>query len=139
MNSLLGRILLWSLGAVVIGAAASGWWMYRNLLAQTDAFFDRQLRETALALRHQAFEFAVVGPREVGQESFREGKVIETALKSFAEVGKELRANVAVFLSPPDFSSSRANKTAVKDFLANVKASFGRVVWAAADMPFTAW
>ena len=60
MNSLLGRILLWSLGAVVIGAAASGWWMYRNLLAQTDAFFDRQLRETALALRHQAFEFAVV-------------------------------------------------------------------------------
>ncbi len=60
MNSLLGRMLLWSLGAVMIGAAASGWWMYRNLLAQTDAFFDHQLRETALALRHQAFEFAVV-------------------------------------------------------------------------------
>jgi uncharacterized protein YecE (DUF72 family) len=77
------------------------------------------------------FEFAVVAPREIGQESFRAGKVIETALESFAAVGKELRAKTAVFLSPPDFASSRANKAAVKDFLASVKPRFGSVVWEA--------
>src|SRR5678810_606056 len=38
------------------------------------------------------FQFAMLGPREIGQEGFRSGKVVEAALKSFAEVGKELDA-----------------------------------------------
>jgi len=58
MNSLRARLLLWLLAAVVVGGAAGGWWMYRNLLAEADEFFDHQLRQTALALRHQAFEYA---------------------------------------------------------------------------------
>jgi len=68
MNSLLARLLAWLLAAVAIGASAGGWWMYRSLLAEADTFFDRQLEQTALALRHQAFEFAVV-PRLVEPQS----------------------------------------------------------------------
>jgi uncharacterized protein YecE (DUF72 family) len=78
-----------------------------------------------------AFQFAAVGPREIGQEAFRKGKVVETVLESFAGVGKELGANVAVFLSPADFAPSRANKAAVREFLDLVRPRFAEVVWEA--------
>jgi uncharacterized protein YecE (DUF72 family) len=77
------------------------------------------------------FEFALLAPRDIGQEGFREGKVTEMALKNLVEVTKELDAQTAVFVAPPDFASSRGNKTAVKEFLASVhgKRKFKRVVW----------
>jgi uncharacterized protein YecE (DUF72 family) len=75
------------------------------------------------------FKFAMLAPREIGQEGFREGKVTETALKNLLEVGKELDASTAVFVAPPEFTASRVNKTAVKDFLTGVRRKFGHVVW----------
>jgi uncharacterized protein YecE (DUF72 family) len=77
----------------------------------------------------EGFHFSMLAPREIGQEGFREGKVVESALKSLLEVGKELEAVVAVFVAPPDFTASRANKAALKDFLGSVKQKFDRVVW----------
>ena len=77
------------------------------------------------------FCFAMLGPREIGQESFRAGKVVDAALKNLADVGKELDAKIAVFVSPPDLAPSRANKSAVKDFLLAVRKRFDRVVWEA--------
>ena len=77
----------------------------------------------------KGFTFSMLAPREIGQEGFREGKVTETALKSLIEVGKELQATTGVFVAPPKFAASRANKAAVKDFLLSVKKKFGRVVW----------
>jgi uncharacterized protein YecE (DUF72 family) len=77
----------------------------------------------------KGFAFSMLAPREIGQEGFREGKVTETALRSLLEVGKELEATVAVFVAPPEFASSRANKAALKDFLASVKKKFERVIW----------
>jgi uncharacterized protein YecE (DUF72 family) len=73
----------------------------------------------------------MLAPREIGQEGFRGGKVVETALKSLVDVGKDLEATTAVFAAPADFASSRANKAAVKEFLALVTRKFGRVVWEA--------
>jgi uncharacterized protein YecE (DUF72 family) len=77
----------------------------------------------------EGFKFAMLAPREIGQEGFREGKVIESALKSLAEVGKELDARTAVFVAPPEYTTGRANRAAVKDFLIAVKKMFDRVVW----------
>ncbi len=71
----------------------------------------------------------MLGPREVAQEGFRTGKVIENALKSLREVGNELQATTAVFVAPPDFASSRANKSALKGFLGEVKGLFDRIVF----------
>lgn len=79
----------------------------------------------------EGFTFAMLAPREIGQEGFREGKVVETALKSLLEVGKELDAKIAVFVSPPELTQSRSNKAAVKDFLQGVRRKFDRVVWEA--------
>ena len=79
----------------------------------------------------KGFEFAMLAPREIGQEGFREGKVVETALQTLLEVGKELEATTAVFVSPPELTSSRANKAAVKEFLLGVRKKFDRVVWEA--------
>jgi uncharacterized protein YecE (DUF72 family) len=77
------------------------------------------------------FTFAMLGPREIGQEGFREGKVVETALTSLLDVGKELDSSIAVFVSPSELAQSRANKAAVKEFLQSVRKMFARVVWEA--------
>ena len=79
----------------------------------------------------EGFVFAMLAPREIGQEGFREGKVVETALKTLLEVGKELESKIAVFVSPPEFAHNRANKAAVKEFLGNVRKKFDRVIWEA--------
>jgi uncharacterized protein YecE (DUF72 family) len=104
-------------------------------------YFFVEVQETHLAVpgpgslrrwRREApdgFEFALLGPREVGQEGFREGKVIETALKTLSEVAQELSAKTAVFVAPPDFPHSRANRSALRDFLKSVRAQFDRVVF----------
>lgn len=81
------------------------------------------------------FTFAMLAPREIGQEGFREGKVVETALQTLLEVGKELDSSIAIFVSPPELTQNRANKAAVKDFLSSVRKKFERVVWEAP----TAW
>jgi uncharacterized protein YecE (DUF72 family) len=79
----------------------------------------------------KGFGFSMVAPREIGQEGFREGKVVESALKALVDVGKELDARIAVFVAPPEFTASRANKAAVKEFLLAVKGRFDRIVWEA--------
>jgi uncharacterized protein YecE (DUF72 family) len=75
------------------------------------------------------FVFALLAPRDIGQEGFREGRVTETAVKNLCEVAKELDAQLAIFVAPLDFTASRANKSAVKEFLAGVKKKFKRIVW----------
>jgi uncharacterized protein YecE (DUF72 family) len=79
----------------------------------------------------QDFAFALLGPREITQEGFRGGKVIETALERLGEVAQELDARTAIFLSPPDFPQTRANRTALRDFLKDVRKKFDRVVFEA--------
>jgi uncharacterized protein YecE (DUF72 family) len=73
----------------------------------------------------------MLGPGEIGQEGFRPGKLVEAALKSFAEVGTELEAKIAVFVSPPDLAATRPNRLAVKEFLHSLRKSFDRLVWEA--------
>lgn len=75
------------------------------------------------------FGFAVMAPREIGQEGFRPGKITDNAVKAMLNVAKELDAATAVFSAPADFAPNRANKGAVKDFLGGVKKKFKRVVW----------
>lgn len=79
----------------------------------------------------KGFNFAMLAPREIGQEGFREGKVVETALNTLLDVGKELESSLAIFSSPPELVQNRANKAAVKEFLGNVRKQFDRVVWEA--------
>ncbi len=75
------------------------------------------------------FRFALLGPREIGQEGFRDGKVIETALKSIEAIADELEAKVAVFVGPPEFQPSRTNKGALREFLVGVRKRFDRIVF----------
>jgi uncharacterized protein YecE (DUF72 family) len=79
----------------------------------------------------EGFEFALLGPREVGQEGFRDGKVVETALHMLGEVADELASKTVVFLAPADFPANKANRVVVRDFLAGVRKRFDRVVWEA--------
>jgi uncharacterized protein YecE (DUF72 family) len=75
------------------------------------------------------FAFAMLAPKDIGTEGFREGKVTETALKNMIDVGRELDAQMAVFVAPTEMTASRANKTAVKDFLSGVKRKFKRIIF----------
>jgi uncharacterized protein YecE (DUF72 family) len=75
------------------------------------------------------FDFALLGPREIGQESFKEGSVLENALSGLKGVASELKAKTVVFLAPQDFAQNRANKSALKAFLNTAKGIFGGVVF----------
>jgi uncharacterized protein YecE (DUF72 family) len=77
----------------------------------------------------KGFRFALLGPREVGQEGFRPGKVIESAMKVLTDVARELEAKTAVFVAPPDFSQNRSNRSAVKEFLGSVRGKFDRIIF----------
>lgn len=71
----------------------------------------------------------MLGPREIGQEGFREGKVVETAMNTLVGVAHELSADIAVFVAPPDFACTRTNKTVVKEFLQATREKFDRIVF----------
>ena len=75
------------------------------------------------------FDFALLGPREVAQEAFRDGSVLEAALQGLKGVAGELKARTVVFLAPQDFAQNRSNKSALKTFLTTAKGIFGGVVF----------
>jgi two-component system OmpR family sensor kinase len=57
MRSVRARLLAWLLSGVLLVGAVGGWMVYRNALAEADAFFDYQLRQTALLLSDQPVEY----------------------------------------------------------------------------------
>jgi two-component system, OmpR family, sensor kinase len=59
VRSIRARLLAWLLGGVVLVGAAGGWVVYRNALAEADAFFDYHLRQTALILRDEPVEYSL--------------------------------------------------------------------------------
>jgi two-component system OmpR family sensor kinase len=60
--SLRARLLVWLLGGVLLVGVAGGLVVYRNALAEADAFFDYHLKETALFLRDQPVEYQFPTP-----------------------------------------------------------------------------
>ncbi len=77
------------------------------------------------------FEFGLVGPREVGQENFRSGDVVGKSLETLSGVADQLEAKLAVFVAPTDFPCSRANKSALKEFLKEVRSRYATIVFEA--------
>src|SRR6185312_3759917 len=62
LRSLRTRLLVWLLGGVALVGVAGGLVVYRNALAEADAFFDYHLKETALFLRDQPVEYQFPTP-----------------------------------------------------------------------------
>jgi uncharacterized protein YecE (DUF72 family) len=76
----------------------------------------------------EGFEFALLGPREIIQEGFKPGKVVEAALESLVGIRDALKASTAVFVAPEDFGPTRTNKTNLKGFLELARSQYSRVV-----------
>jgi two-component system, OmpR family, sensor kinase len=57
VRSVRARLLVWLLSGVLFVGAIGGWMVYRNALAEADAFFDYHLRQTALLLSDQPVEY----------------------------------------------------------------------------------
>lgn len=77
------------------------------------------------------FRFAVIAPREIGQEAYKPGKIVETALANLRGVMDDLGARVAVFVAPPDLAESRAARAQLKEFFSQTRRMFEHVVWEA--------
>jgi uncharacterized protein YecE (DUF72 family) len=100
-----------------------------------------EIQETQLAVPGQGtlrrwqreapadFDFALLGPKEIAQESFRPCPAIETALANLKGVATELKAKTVVFLAPQDFAQNRTNKAMLKSFLSQAQSLFGSVVF----------
>ncbi len=70
MSSLRARLLVWLLSGVVLVGIAGSWFVYRNALGEADAFFDYQLRQTALLLRDQPVEYQLSPPISVNEAAY---------------------------------------------------------------------
>jgi len=72
VTSLRNRLLVALVGAVVLAGALGAWLSYRIAKTEADAFFDAQLRETALLLRDevQVFPGAARLPRSLPEYDF---------------------------------------------------------------------
>jgi two-component system OmpR family sensor kinase len=57
VRSVRARLLVWLLSGVLFVGAVGGFMVYRNALAEADAFFDYHLRQTALLLSDQPVEY----------------------------------------------------------------------------------
>ena len=57
MRSIRARLLAWLFAGVVFIGAIGGGIVYRNALAEADAFFDYHLRQTALIIRDEPVEY----------------------------------------------------------------------------------
>lgn len=77
------------------------------------------------------FEFALLGPRQISQEDFRAGKVLDSALELLDGVAEQLAAKTAVFAASPEFTATRANKAALRDFLKVARERYATVVFEA--------
>ncbi len=76
------------------------------------------------------FEFALMAPREIGDEGFRLGRVVETALANLEEVAVVLAATTVIFSAPQEFGPTRANKAALREFLLTArKGRYARLVF----------
>jgi uncharacterized protein YecE (DUF72 family) len=75
------------------------------------------------------FDFALLGPRQIGQEGFRDTGNLQVSLQGLLTVAGELKARTVIFLAPPDFPQNRSNKSALKAFLAMTGAMFDCVVF----------
>jgi uncharacterized protein YecE (DUF72 family) len=80
----------------------------------------------------EGFEFALLGPREIIQEGFKPGKVVEAALEALAGVRDSLKAKRAVFVAPPEFAANKSNKANLKAFLEIVRPQYDSIVF---DIP----
>jgi two-component system OmpR family sensor kinase len=67
MSSIRARLLSWLIGCVTLVAIAAGWGVYRSALNDTDALFDYQLRQLALALRDQTSAHTPWTPDETSE------------------------------------------------------------------------
>ena len=61
----------------------------------------------------EGFQFALLGPREVGQEGFPRRQGHRDGAEELSGVAEELEAKTAVFVAPPEFAPTRTNKAAV--------------------------
>ncbi len=82
----------------------------------------------------EGFEFALLGPREIIQEGFKLGKVVDESLETLAFARDALDAKRAVFNASSEFVPNKANRANLKAFLTLVRPQYDHVVF---DVP--AW
>lgn len=75
------------------------------------------------------FRFGLLGPRDIGQEGFRAGEVVESSLQMLSGIADQLEARLGVFPGPSDFPATPENRAVLKEFLAAVKQRYDVVVF----------
>jgi uncharacterized protein YecE (DUF72 family) len=75
------------------------------------------------------FRYALLAPKEIAEEGFRDGKIVETSLDRLEEVARELGTVRAVFAANPDFASNRGNIQALEAFLKRARERFDEVIF----------
>jgi len=114
VTSLRNRLLAGLLGAVVLVGALGGWLSYRIARTEADAFFDAQLRETALLLRDevQVFPGGARVPRAVPEYDF----IVQVWSRDGVRVYLSRQHDVVPGLTGPGLTTVRMRSTSWRVF-----------------------
>ena len=114
MTSLRNRLLAGLVGAVVLVGALGGWLSYRIARTEADAFFDAQLRDTALLLRDevQVFPGGARVPRAVPEYDF----IVQVWSREGVRVYLSRQHDVVPGLTGPGLTTVRMRSTSWRVF-----------------------
>jgi two-component system, OmpR family, sensor kinase len=114
VTSLRNRLLAGLVGAVVLVGALGAWLSYRIARAEADAFFDAQLRETALLLRDevQVFPGGARVPRAVPEYDF----IVQVWSRDGVRVYLSRPHEFVPGLTAPGLSTVRTRRTSWRVF-----------------------
>jgi len=76
----------------------------------------------------EGFVFTLLAPKELANSGFLITPASEKLVKEVGALCKSMNAQAVVFAAPPEFTASRANKSAVKKFVDSLPARFPKAV-----------
>lgn len=76
----------------------------------------------------EGFVFTLLAPKEISTSGFQMTPALEKLVKEVGALCKSMGAQAVVFSAPPEFTATRANKSAVKKFVESLPARYPKAV-----------
>jgi uncharacterized protein YecE (DUF72 family) len=76
----------------------------------------------------EGFVFTLLAPKDIVSAGFELTDATQNLVKEIGNLCKSMKAQAVVFAAPPEFTASRANKSAVKKFVEALPARYPKAV-----------
>ncbi len=85
----------------------------------------------------EGFSFSLLAPKDIAGSGFVLTPATDKLIKEVAQLSKSMKAEAVVFASPPEFTPTRPNKSALKKFVEALPARYPRAVLSMAGWKYS--